>query len=158
MYQGHVQIGYRSLTEREEENAIEAIDWLFGKHLNSHQIAVMSERCLDRKRKFIYVVMEKGRLAFIRRINYEGTPFEEYLTEVLPCLKTRTWIFPRLAWQGRMPNFGFHIKEEIVENYRQNHHKRVLIIQRQCGKIEVSETKIAPKKQIMVGRRLALRA
>ena len=158
MYDRHAHIGYRNLTKNEEAFACRAIDWLIAKRVETRTIALMSERMLDREAKIINVTVVKGHLVFYRRIRYAGTAFDYYLTEVLPCLKVKTWVFPNLCWTGVKPSFGFHVHVEAVENYRQNHKKKVLIMPEGYCRIEVSASNTHIQKQIMVGRRIALRA
>lgn len=158
MFDRHVHYGYRNLTKSEQASAERAIDWLIGKRVQSRQIALMTDSQLDREAKILNVTVEKGRLVFFRKLHYENTDFDLYLTETLPCLKVERWLFPNLCWTGRKPSFGFHIREEDVENYRQNHAKMGLIMLKRYDKIETSTTKSNIQKQIMVGRRIALRA
>lgn len=158
MYNNHVHHGYRVLTIEERRKAEQAIDWLAQKRLRAHEIALLTDRNLDREGKALEVVLERGRLIFYRRIRYAGSAFDLYLTEVLPCLKVEKWLFPNLCWTGRKPSFGFHVHTEDVENYLAKRKKRLLIYQKQNANIEASARKSNIKTQITVGRRIALRA
>ena len=157
MYDHHLY-GYRKLTTNEQEIAERAMMWLLDKHLNSHDIAFLTERQLDRELKLLCVTVEKGRLIFFRRIAYAGTDFDTYLTEVLPCLKVKNWLFPNQGWTGVKPSFGFHVHQDSVENFIQNHKKKLLYYRKQYSIIEVSTKKKNIKMQNLVVRRIALRA
>ena len=150
--------GYRKLTTQEKELAERAIDWLADKHLKANHIALLTNRNIDRESKTVNIAIEKGRLVFFRRINYAGSDFERYLTEVLPCLRVERWIFPNQGWPGAKPSFGFHIHTQELEEYLEIHAKRVLLLKKRCGNIEITATKSHIQKQQQVGRRIALRA
>lgn len=154
----HRLYGYRKLTEEEQRSAERAISWLLDKRLRPQDIALLTERNLDREAKMINVAMEKGRLIFYRRIKYRGSDFDLYTTEVLPYLKVEKWLFPNMGWLGRDPGFGFHIHTDELEEYIQKLRKNLLLYRKQYDNIEVSTKKLNIQKQIMVGRRIALRA
>lgn len=159
MYNNYVHQGFRTLTEKERESAEKAIMWLKTKRLKAHHIAFLTENNLDREAKMLEITIEKGRLAFYRRINYAKSDFEAYITGVLPCLKVKKWLFPNLAYRGRTPTGGFHIRVESIEKFLKNHDKRLLHNRKRYSIIEVSATnKSNFTRQIMVGRRIALRA
>ena len=158
MFNGHIHHGYRKLTENEASSATMAIEWLARQRLKPHTIALLTERNLDREGKCLYVRIETKRLIWFRKIHYAGTPLDLYMTEVLPCLKVKNWLFPNQGWTGRAPSFGFHVHTELVENYLQKHTKWVLISLKRYSKIEASTKETHIEKQIMVGRRIALRA
>ena len=158
MYDRHAHYGYRNLTTEEQASAERAILWLAHKRLRSHDIAMLTDKMLERESKTLCVAIEKGRLIFNRRIRYADTDFDLYLTETLPCLKVQKWLFPNLCFTGRNPSFGFHVHVDAVENFMQNHRKTVLLKREQYDTIESSTTKSNIKTKIMVGRRIALRA
>lgn len=154
----HQLMGYRKLTVEEQKTAVKAINWLLTKRLRPHEIALLSERNIDREAKYLNVRVEKGRLVFLRKIRYEGSDLDTYLTEVLPCLKVEKWLFPNQGWTGVKPSFGFHIHIDEVEQYADNRRRMPLTFQKGYGKLEVSTKESNIQKQIMVGRRIALRA
>lgn len=158
MFNNYVHHGFRQLSEREQASAERAVEWLANKRLKPHEIALLSERNIDRAGKMIEIYVERGQFIIRRRIRYGGSDFESYLTDTLPCLLVQRWIFPSLAWMGKKPTFGFHIRSENVEKYLQRHKKNMLICRKQYSKIEVSASRMHLKTQIMVGRRIALRA
>lgn len=158
MFDNYVHHNYRKLTERETEAATKAIRWLASKHLNAEQIALLTDRYLDREAKALYVKIETPHIVWHRKIRYKGTALDLYLTEVLPYLKIQRWIFPGTAWAGHKPTFGFHVKAEYVQRFLQNQSKMLLIKKLKCGKLEVSTKKTHIQNQQLVGRRIALRA
>lgn len=158
MFNGHIHHGYRKLTENEATSATMAIEWLTKQRLKPHTIALLTERNLDREGKCLYVRIETKHLIWFRKIHYGGTPLDFYMTEVLPCLKVKTWLFPNQGWTGRNPSFGFHIHAELVENYIQNRRQKLLTLRKRNDTIETSTTKWHIQNKIMVGRRTALRA
>lgn len=158
MYNKHIHYGYRKLTEQEAEAAEQAVLWLANQHLNARRIAMLTYKNLERESKVLRVAIETKHLVWFRKIHYAGTPVDTYLTEVLPCLKVKNWLFPNQGWTGRAPSFGFHVHAETVENFLQNYTKKVLISLKRYSKIEASTKETHIEKQIMVGRRIALRA
>ena len=158
MYNHHAFHGYRPLTTEEQAIAEQAIVWLANKRLRPYDIARLTDQNLDRESKLLCVAIEKGRLIFNRRINYAGTIFDQYLTEVLPYLKVKKWLFPNRGWTGGNASFGFHVHLEDVENFLQNRAKKLLHFGRKFVTIKASTKKSYIQKQIQVGRRIALRA
>lgn len=158
MFNGHIHPGYRKLTKEEAESAEQAVLWLANQHLKARTIALLTDKNLERESKVLRVAIETKRLVWFRKIRYAGSPFDAYLTETLPCLKVKNWLFPNQGWTGRAPSFGFHVHTEIVENYLQNHAKWVLISLKRYSKIEASTKETHIEIQTMVGRRIALRA
>ena len=107
--------GYRALRVNEREVAEKAILWLKKKHLTIEEITFLSLRNVDRDKKHINIKRE-GKIAVIwRHIDYSGSPFDLYLTEVFPCLKSNRFIFVRWAWNGRKPELCQHIQAQKVE-------------------------------------------
>ena len=158
MYNHHAFHGYRTLTIEEQAIAEQAVLWLAKKRLKPKDIARLTDQNLDRESKLLCIAIEKGRLMFFRRINYAGTIFDQYLTEVLPYLKVQMWLFPNRGWTGRKPSFGFHIHAEDVTRFVENHAKKLLHFNAKFVTIKPSTKKAYIQKQIQVGRRIALRA
>lgn len=158
MYNCQLYLNYRELTANEQKAAENAILWLSRHRLGAHTIALLSERSLDRESKTLYVTIETKHIVFYRKIRYQGSPLDYYLDKVLPELKVERWLFPRQAWVGRKPSFGFHVRDYDVEDFLQKQSKKLLIYRKLHDNIEVSANKTHIQKQIMVGRRIALRA
>lgn len=142
MYSNHAHYGYRRLTENEAEKATRAIKWLLARHLNPQAIVMLTDRTLDREAKVLYAKIETKHVVWYRKIRYAGSDLDLYLTEVLPCLKVRKWLFPNLCWTGRNPSYGSHVKAETVEKYMRNQSKKVLIRANRDGKIELSTMRL----------------
>ena len=153
MYNGHTTYGYRRLTFNEQELAENAIRWLASKHLKAENIALLCDKDLDREGKTLYAKIESRHLIWYRKIRYQDSPLDLYLTEVLPCLKVQKWLFPNRGWTGRKPYFGFHIHVEDVENFLENSVRKHLIMVKHNDRIEISTTNMHIKTKIMVGRR-----
>ena len=153
MYNGYSTYGYRRLTMDEQALAEAAIKWLADKHLKAKDIALLTERNLDREGKSLYLKMESRHLIWFRKIRYNETPLDRYLTEVLPCLKVEKWLFPNRGWIGKKNYFGFHVHADAVENYLKNCRRKHLIMVTHNDNIEVSTTNTHIKTKIMVGRR-----
>lgn len=158
MYSNHTMNGYRRLTINEQNQAEEAIRWLLGKHVKPERIATLSERALDRESKCIYVPLESQHLVYYRKLRYARTPFETYLTDTLPCLKVKIWLFPNRGWTGKTPSFGFHIHLEDLVAFEKENAKKLLHFNKRYAKMKLSTTKSNIQNQLTVGRRIALRA
>lgn len=158
MFDCQLYSNYRKLTNIERGPAEKAILWLHHQRLKAHTIALLTDRALDRELKTLYVTIETKHIIYHRKIRYEGSPLEFYLDFVLPHLKIQRWLFPRRAWTGRYPSFGFHVHTEDVEKFLEEHSKKLLIYRKLHAKIDTSANKTHIQKQIMVGRRIALRA
>lgn len=148
----------RQLTEEEAKKATDAILWLIKKkNLKPKHICSLQTKNLDRESKTLYVCVETRHVVLYRKIRYQRSPLEEWL-EILPSLKNRLFIFPAYAHAGREPAYGSSVRVGDVENYLKNQRRKGLILLKQYDKIEISTTKSHIPKQIMVGRRIALRA
>ena len=158
MYNKNALTGYRRLTIEEAEAAEKAIIWLASKRLKAENIALLTDRTLDRESKILYVKIETKHVIYYRKIRYQDSPLDTYLTGVLPRLKVERWLFPNKGWTGRKPSFGFHVHAEDVEKFLQNRSKKLLILHKLNATIETSTKKSNIQKQILVGRRIALRA
>ena len=152
MYNGYSTYGYRRLTMDEQALAEDAIRWLADKHIKAENIALLTEQNLDREGKSLYLKMESRHLIWFRKIRYQETPLDRYLSEVLPCLKVQKWLFPNRGWTGRKPYFGFHIHADAVENFLENSRRKHLIMVKHNDKIDISTTNMHIKTKIMVGR------
>lgn len=157
MFNNHVLHGFRALTEEEKQSATKAIEWLASKRTQAQTIATLTVRQIDREKKEVELKRESKHVIIYRHISYEGTALEEWL-ELLPTLKIRFWVFPRLAHRGRTEIGGFHVHTETVENFLKKRRRIALTWQKRFAIIKVSANKANIQKQITVGRRIALRA
>lgn len=126
MINNWVLLGYRELNKQEQGKVELAIDWLRKKHIRPKTIALITLDQLDREGKIIS--FEKGSkfVTFSRNISYAGTPFDLYLTEVFPVIKSKKFVFTRWAWTGRRDQLGSHIPVAKVEEIIENRDKRLL--------------------------------
>lgn len=138
MFNDYTHPNYRRLTEEEAEAATQAIIWLKKQHLNASQIATLTDRWLDREAKVIYYKIETKHIVWYRKIRYQDSPFDYYLSEVLPCLQVKRWIFPGTAWCGKGPSYGFHVRIHSVQEYLESRNKKILIKLKQYDTMKLS--------------------
>ena len=133
---------YRPLRVEEREVAEKAILWLRKKHLTIEEIAFLSERNVDRVSKHINIKRE-GKIATVwHHIAYENSPFDLYLTEVFPCLKSNRFIFVRWAWNGRRTQICQHIPLERVEQITREKAKSVLTFRLKFDTLKVAKVNL----------------
>lgn len=144
---------YRTLTKTEQESMEAAILWLAKHHVKPHQIAFLTRDNIDRELNAIAIIIPGKRFTIVRKIGYQGTAMERYLTDTFPGLKSRDWLFPTSVWTGVRPSFGFHVRVEGVENFVKQNRKMVLNKLRQYSIIEVSIKGLHIQNQQTVGRR-----
>ena len=133
---------YRPLRVEEREVAEKAILWLKKKHLRIEEIAFLSERNVDRASKHINIKRE-GKIATVwRHIAYENSPFDLYLTEVFPCLKSNRFIFVRWVFSGRRPELCQHIPIEDVAKIVQERPESLLTLAQSFGKLKVAKVNL----------------
>ena len=82
MYNKNALTGYRRLTIEEAEAAEKAIIWLASKRLKAENIALLTDRTLDRESKILYVKIETKHVIYYRKIRYQDSPLDTYLTGV----------------------------------------------------------------------------
>lgn len=138
MFNDYTHPNYRRLTEEEAKAATQAIIWLKKQHLNANQIATLTDRWLDREAKIIYYKIETKHIVWYRKIRYQDSPFDSYLTEVLPLLQVKRWIFPGTAWCGKGPSYGFHVRVHSVQEYLESRDKKILIKLKQYDTMKLS--------------------
>ena len=133
---------YRSLSVNEREVTEQAILWLKKKYLTIEEITFLTVRSVDRNKKHINIKRE-GKIAVIwRHIDYTGTPFDLYLTEVFPCLKSNRFIFVRWAWTGRRPELCQHILAEKVEEIVATSSKSILTLATKFDTLRVAKVNL----------------
>lgn len=148
----------RLLTDKEAEKATEAIIWLIKKkRVNVRQICSLQVRNIDRESKALYLRTETRHVIYCRKISYQGSPLEEWL-EILPSLHNKLFVFPAYACTGRLPAYGAAVRPENITRYLENQQKNLLILLKRYVKIDISTNESHIQKQLMVGRRIALRA
>lgn len=133
---------YRVLRVEEREVAEKAILWLVKKKLTIEEIAFLSERNLDREGKCINIKREGKIVTVWHHISYGGTPFDLYLTEVFPCLKSNRFIFVRWAWTGRYPELCQHIPVERVARTIEESRRRLLTLALKFDTIKVAKVNL----------------
>jgi len=133
---------YRPLRVEEREVAEKAILWLKKKHLTLEEIAFLSERNVDRASKHINIKREGKIAAVWHHIAYEGSPFDLYLTEVFPCLKSNRFIFVRWAFSGRRPELCSHIPVEEVAEIVQESPESLLTLAQYFGKLRIAKVNL----------------
>ena len=114
---GYVACGLIGLTSYEKKKALEAIEWLKKRRISVEKIAVLSMRNIDREGKRILFVTETKYLTIKRVVRYEGSPFDEYITEVFPCLNVEKFVFVHQKPRGNVPTFCGHIRIDRLTEY-----------------------------------------
>lgn len=114
---GYVVPGCVPLSNYEKEMALKAIEWLKKRRVVVEKIAVLSLRNVDREGKRILVETETKHLLIKRVIRYEGSPLDEYLTEVFPCLKVEKFVFVHQKPKSEKEMFCGHIRIDRLSEY-----------------------------------------
>ncbi len=134
--------GYRPLRVEEKELMERAIIWLRKRRLEIDEITFLTIASINRNEKTVDVRRE-GKICVIwHHINYEGSPFDLYLTEVFPYLNSRKFIFVRWAYIGRQPNFCTHILFEDVQKICLNRERHLLTLALKFDTLEVAKVNL----------------
>ena len=142
MINNYILQGYRALTVGERESTEKAILWLKKKHLTIREIAFLSLRNIDLENKTITIKREGKRIVVWRKVNYANSPFDLYLTEVFPCLKSNRFIFVGWAWNGRRTQLCQHIPLERVEQITREKAKSVLTFRLKFDTLKVAKVNL----------------